>query len=473
MHVQTTRSMRWPALASACLALGAALPARAITEDPALAALVDEALAKSPERARTGAEVDAERARTGVADAFPDPTLTLGIQNDGFKSIQIGTMETSFWQIMVSQPIPWPGKRGARVAAAKAQTTAVEARLARVELDLRSAVESAWIDLLLVRGQLALQARLESLWREAEALTRTRYGIGAVPQSDLVRAQLELTRLAAQRVSLEATERARVQTLNRYRHHPLEEPVETPRALASLEAPPVPTPEEAEAEAEAKSPEVAQARLATVAAARRMASAQRERYPDLAIGAGIMLRGQLEPMWQATVSVGLPIFSARRAAVTESGHRGRVEALAEDSLRPVVRLRARERQTALAAFAQTVRLYRQGLLVQSDAAVRSTLSQYKVGKVPFAAVLEVMRGLVSDEAGALDAVAQAQRVGIAMRAVSLDAPPGIGGGGGIASGSVPGASGGGMGAGGSGGRASGGGAAAGDAPAQGAMGSGM
>ena len=87
-----------------------------------------------------------------------------------------------------------------------------------------------------------------------------------------------------------------------------------------------------------------------------------------------------------------------------------------------------------------MKLYRETLLVQSDAAMRSTLTQYKVGKVPFASVLEVMRGVVADEGGFLDTLAQAQRVAIAQREVSLDPPAALG----VASmsgGSVPGASG--------------------------------
>jgi outer membrane protein, heavy metal efflux system len=74
--------------------------------------------------------------------------------------------------------------------------------------------------------------------------------------------------------------------------------------------------------------------------------------------------------------------------------------------------------------------------VQSDAAVRSTLAQYRVGKVTFPSVLEVLRGLVVDEGGYLDALATAQRIDIADREVSLAPPAGPLGG--AAGGSMPG-----------------------------------
>jgi len=86
-----------------------------------------------------------------------------------------------------------------------------------------------------------------------------------------------------------------------------------------------------------------------------------------------------------------------------------------------------ERQTLLEALSRTNRLYRGALLIQSDGAVRSTLAQYRVGKASFAGVLDVLRGLVADEGGYLESLAQAQRVAIAQREVSLEAPPGLGG----------------------------------------------
>jgi outer membrane protein, heavy metal efflux system len=442
-------------------------------DDPVLDALVREALEKSPEYARARATVAAERERIPQAGALADPTLSLGIQNDGFKEIQIGKMETSYYQIMLTQPFPWPGKRGARERAASAQASAVEAQLERVRLSTTAEVERGYVDLLLVRGQLELLAKLESLWKQAEAMARTRYEVGEGTQSDLVRSQLERTRLQQQRIALEAVERTRVETLNRLRVHPLDEAIPTQRTLADLATAPPTTAEQAAADAAARSPELAQARLATSAAERRVEVARQDRYPDFSVTAGIMPRGSLDPMWLASVGVTLPIFSGRKQsrAVAESGNRREAEAQGEEATRQVVELRARERHTLSTALARTNAIYKDALLVQSDAAVRSTLSQYKVGKVTFASVLDVLRGLVADEGGYLDSLAQAQRVAIAAREVSVDAPSGLGGG--VASGSVPGAGAMGAGGGGAKGAASGGGQAEPAASSVGGMSSGM
>jgi outer membrane protein TolC len=410
-----------------------------MTRDPVLEALIREALDRSPEYASARATVEAERQRPPQVGALPDPTVSLGIQNDGFDAIRIGEMETSFWQIMVTQGFPWPGKRGAREEAARAQARVAEAQLDRIRLSTRAQVERAYVDLLRTRDQLRLQEKLEALWKEAEVMARTRYEVGQGAQSDLLRAQLERTRLQQQRIALEVAERTRIQVLNRLRVHPLDEPIETPSALRDLRAPALVTAEQMVSDSERRSPELAQAKLSVAAADRRVEAAKKERYPDFSVTAGIMPRGSLDPMWLATVGISIPLWSGRKQskAVEESAYRREAGQQGEESARQVVRLRAQERHSVLAAALRTSELYQGGLLVQSDAAVRSAMAQYQVGKVTFASVLEVLRGLVADESGFLDSLAQVQRVAIAQREVSTD--PASAAGGALASGTIPGA----------------------------------
>ena len=96
-------------------------------DDPLLTSLIQEALAGNPDLAQAKVLVDADRERIPQAQALPDPTLSLGIQNDSFNKIEVGQMETSFYQVMVTQPLPWPGKRALRGEVAKLGAQATEA----------------------------------------------------------------------------------------------------------------------------------------------------------------------------------------------------------------------------------------------------------------------------------------------------------------------------------------------------------
>jgi hypothetical protein len=93
-----------------------------------------------------------------------------------------------------------------------------------------------------------------------------------------------------------------------------------------------------------------------------------------------------------------------------------------------LRLRTEERLALLDSARETIALYREGLLVQSESTSSSTLAQYQVGRVPFAAVLEALGGWISDHEGYLEALAQAQRIAISQAELSLDPTPGAEGG---------------------------------------------
>jgi outer membrane protein TolC len=433
---------RWLAAAAALLVAPAAPAAGAPTlpADPVLAALIEESLAARPELRQAEATARAERERAPQAGALPDPVLSLAIQNDGFERIQIGEMESSYWQVMLSQGIPWPGKRGLRSEVARLGAERAEVGIARARLTTEADVRRAYLELLLARDRLALLARLESLWQKSAGLARVRYEAGEAPQSDVLRAQLELSRLRQRRWALEVQERTSVQALDRLRAKPLDAPVATTASVRDLGVPEVPSLDAAVEDALARSPELAQARLGVERARRQLALSRRERFPDLALTAGVMPRGSLDPMWQAGISIGLPLWAGRKQgrAVSESAARADADALGADAVEQVLRLRVAERRAALGALADAIRLFREGLLVQSQATADSTIAQYRVGKVTFASVLEANAGFIADEEAYLGALADAQRVSIAAAEVSLD-PVGGGYGGSAGGGAMPGA----------------------------------
>jgi len=442
---RASRSARALALAVALPALAAvAPPARAAgggpAPDSALAALVSGALAGRPEIAQAEAAARAERARVPQARALPDPVLSFGLQNDGFDGLRIGEMETSYWSVSAAQTIPWIGKRGLRAKAQSLGAGQAEADLERARLTVRAEVERAWVDLLLAREQLRILGRLDVLWTQAEGMSRARYEAGGGAQTDILRAQLERSRLQQQRWALVAEERRRAAVLNRVAGRPLDAPVPAGVSLADLADPVLPDSAAAEADAEARSPELRRARLAVEQSVALASLARKEFFPDLTVSGGVMPRGgAFEPMWQAGVSLPLPLWAAGKQAraVSEQRNRGESARGGEEAVRRLLRQRLEERRALLAAQLETNRLYRSGLLVQSEATVSSAMAQYQVGRVPFAAVLEALGGFLADLTGYHESIAAARRLDIAQRELSLDPVPGAPGGG-ISAPSMPG-----------------------------------
>ncbi len=439
----------FPALALLVALAGPALAADpaaapsgpALSADPVLAGYVSDALGSLPELARAQANNQADLERIPQSRAMPDPVLSLGIQNDGFRRIRIGEMESSYLSIMASQTFPWHGKRGLRGEVAGLEARLSETAVDRARLAIAADVGRAYLDLLLARDQLSLLGRVESLWTQAEAMARVRYETGDGAQSDLIRAQLERSRLKQRRWALEAEDRRRAAVLNRLRGHALDEALPVSRSLLDLPDPELPADAAAWQEAEAQSPELRRAELAAERSSRLVDLAGRDAYPDLTVSAAVMPRGDaFEPMWQAGVSFPVPVWSGSKQSRAVAENRLRQDASRQDvaSVRQLLRQRVTERNLQLGALLEANRLYRTELLVQSEATVSSAMAQYQVGRTAFASVLDALGGYVADLGGYLESTAAAQRLDIARREVSLDPAAGMsaGGAGGT---SVPGA----------------------------------
>jgi outer membrane protein TolC len=423
----------------------------ALMSDPLLAGFIKDALEQRPELAQARATIQADRERVPQVSALPDPVLSLGIQNDGFSSIEIGDMETSWLSVIASQTFPWSGKRDLRGEVITLGALQAEADLNRARLSIQADVERAYVDLLLVRDQLGLLAKLESLWTQADGMARARYEAGNGAQSDILRAQLERSRLKQRRWARETEERRRIAVLNRVRGHPLDDAITTNRSLVDIPDPVLPMDNVAFEDAEARSPELQKSRLAIQQSAKLVDLAATDYYPDVTVSAGVMPRwGEFDSMWQAGLSFSIPIWvgSKQSRAFEESRLRGTATQYSAEAIRQLLRQRVTERLTLLEALIEINRLYRSGLLVQSEATVSSTMAQYQVGRVTFASVLEALIGYVADLNEFYESVAETQRVDIAQREVSLDpavdpVSGGLGGssvpGGGMGGSSTPGA----------------------------------
>ena len=251
--------------------------------------------------------------------------------------------------------------------------------------------------------------------------------MGKGSQADLLRAQLERTRLDQTRARLKSEERIAQGQINRLRNAPTGQPIPTQRTLEQLPDP-QPVAPDFQAKAEAESPELRSAKLGIQQAQRNLDLAKLDRHPDFSVSAGVMPRGGLEPMWTASIGITLPLWqkNKQKRAVAEQEYRQTASGFAVEQVRCLLEQRIQERNSDLEAALQVIQLYRGGLLIQSESTFRATLAQYTVGQLPFLSVLEALNGWISDQSGLIQAQAQAQATRIAQMELTLGPTPGIG-----------------------------------------------
>ncbi len=410
------------ALVEVVAVLLAQAPVGAAQPDAVLGALVDEAVSVRPELAQARAQTRAARERAPQVRALPDPMLQVGVQNDSFDKWQVGKMETSWVLFMATQTFTFPGKPGLRGELADVDVQRRELAFERLRLTTVADMRRAYLALQLGRARLELLARLTSLQQTAVGAALARYETADGPQSDVLRARLELSRLRQQRLMLEADVRLQTQAINRLRHRPLTEAIEGAPALAQLAFPAVPELGQAIQEWRAHSPEyrAAGAEQAGATAAGKLAS--RSYFPDLTVGVGVMIRGALDPMWTVTVGVPVPVFAATKQSrsVAEANAQSEAARSGVEAMEQLLELRISQRLEYWAALRDVWASYEGGLLADAEAVSASTQNQYQVGKVPFAAVLEANLAAIATVEASLVVLADAWRLAIAHDERSLE-----------------------------------------------------
>ena len=148
------------------------------------------------------------------AGALDDPSLSY--RGWGVPLRQPWNYNAAQNMFMVGQTFPGFGKRGLRTEIARSDVAEAKAALDNVRLDIRVRVRKAFYDLLRAQDELRIHDDHVGIARQAVEAARIKYTVGKVPQQDILKAQVALTRLAEHLIHFEQDAeiaRARLNTL--------------------------------------------------------------------------------------------------------------------------------------------------------------------------------------------------------------------------------------------------------------------
>ena len=366
-------------------------------------------------------------AREAIDDALergwePGPTVGVFYQNDG-AGPSLGREPMTMLGVSGGQDLPYPGKLGLRRQVAQADAGVAGLDVERARLSVVGSVKRAYSGLLLARGLAALALEQRNVWQEVQETARVRYASAVGTQQEMLRAQVEATRVQALHAQHHAEARARLAQLNALRGRPADTPVETTASLPVR--PETRSPAEVVAWSEANSPELRAAALAIERDERAVELARLELKPDFNVQGGLMYRGSLPPMWQASVSVALPSRARVKGALAEAqAHLAASKARVED-VRVRLRATVEQRLALLDAAQQIEATYRDGLLPQGDLAVQSATASYAAGQGSQLTVLASVAALLDDRTDYLRLLATHAAEAARLDEASLEQPMGV------------------------------------------------
>lgn len=405
-----------------------------ISQDPVsdLGAILAEAEANNPTILAAEKKADAARARISQAGALPDPTLAVGVMNFPVADPSLGREMMTMARVQLSESFPWPGKRGLREAVARRRADAAGWEVERVRDEVTADVKATYSRIYFLDRALAVTGRNETLIADFADLTSTRYAVGAGTQPDVLKAQVERTRLADQLVVLRERRVSALARLNALVGRPSDTPLpgtELPEAVraAALEVGgeelnfaftpledvladegptdratserSIPTVAEVRRLALESNPAI-QAHQQRVAALERAAAlAGKAKLPDFNVSVGYSRRPRFGDFVDFMVAVPLPVFSDRKqdqgvveheASLAE--HEARHHAMVDELNAEIESLVAGLRR----ARAQLV-LLDDGILPQARTSLASATASYRVGEVDFLTLLDAQVTLYRHE----------------------------------------------------------------------------
>ncbi|HEX9764034.1 MAG TPA: TolC family protein [Candidatus Acidoferrales bacterium] len=353
-----------------------------------LEALVDEALANNPGVQSALRRVEALRRRAPQARSLPDPMLEVGWMGNLKPFGVMRDDPSSYRGVALQQALPFPGKLRLRgdIAGKEAEAAWWDYEAARRQVVTE--VKAAYFEYAYYHKATDITLKNKDLLEKLARIAQARYEVGKGIQQDVLKAQIEISRLRQRLTVIEQQKRTAQVRLNTLLARDPETPLADPAPLARTEL--VRSLDELYQLARENDTGLQREQRRIERGELAVNLARKEYYPDLGVGYSYWNRPLQRDMHGFTFSVNLPVFyrSKQREGVREateeliSVERGRADR------ETTLYFEVKQQYLAAKASDELAQLYAQAVVPQSSLALESALSAYQVGTVDFLTLME-------------------------------------------------------------------------------------
>jgi len=384
-------------LAGSISALGQAHP-RMQGPTTSLASLVAEAQRNNSQVSTAEHAWRASTHLAAQATTLPDPQFTVQNLSVGSPKPWAGFSNSDFAYVGfgVMQDFPYPGKLRLRGVAAEREADARKAQIEVTRTNIADQVKTAYLRLAYLQQSVGL---LDQNTTVIDALIKTevaRYSVGQGSQADILRAQLERTKLLRETTMHEQEWGQLEATLKSLAHRPLDSDdiIPEPLKVAEVSA----QQQEALSLVASQNSTLKADRAMAVQQEARLQAAERGTKPDFSAGYMYQATGSAyRDYYVATFNLRFPRkkrVNAEIAEATEALGRARAEA---DADQQQLEAEARKQAIAVQSSAELMKEYEQGLIPQAESVYRSELNAYQSNRSTLSAVLNALMERISFE----------------------------------------------------------------------------
>lgn len=372
-------------------------------EGPVLSELIQEALENNPRLESASRKVlSAERA-IPQAGALPDPRITLGLMNLPVNSFAFDQEPMTGKQIAVMQMFPFPGKLSLSTDMAEFEAAAVQQQKQEVRNQIIQTVRRAYYDLYAVDRALETVQKNKELMEQLIRIVEIKYATGSGLQQDVLRAQVELSKLDDDLIMWRQKRLVAAAHLNAVLNRPAASPIDV--TSPNLEAPETMNLEFSPQEIERQRPLLIAWRERLNKAEAAVKLARKDLWPNITVGAGYSQRNDLKTgakmydFFSMSVTLDIPLFYKRKQnqkiAEKQLDFQA-VEAHYANILNDVL-ADVEVQKAELERSRKRIELYEGGILLQARQSLESAQAGYQVGKVDFLNVVDNWMRLLNYE----------------------------------------------------------------------------
>lgn len=364
---------------------------------PALQQLIEQALENNPEIKAMQRRFDMMRARIPQAKALDEPVLSIGYMGNIVPFSVQADDPSSGRTISITQDLPYPGKRSLKGKIANTDADAEWWAFEQTRRNVVAEVKDAYFDLYYLTRAIRVVTKTKTLLEQFTKIAEARYSVGRGIQQDVLKAQVEFSKLIEQQTVLEQRKQIAEARLNSLLYRESESPVGPPEELRPRDLPY--SLSQLNETAIANYPDLKGQRRKIEGAQYAIQLAKKEFYPDFSVGFTYVNRPAMPEMYGVSVGIKLPVYYAQkqRPALSEATASFEAEKRSLENKTTLLMFKIRDKYLAETTAQRLVKLYSTTIVPQSSLSLESAIAGYEVGKVDFLTLLDNLVTLLNYE----------------------------------------------------------------------------
>jgi len=374
-----------------------------------LEALVKIALEQNPSVQAARQAAEAKKARIVAQRTLPDPTVSFETMGDPVPfRLQAGD-PSSGRTFSLEQEIPFPGKLDLKGKIAEKEAAVRGWSAEQTRLWVVRDLKRAYYDYFFLHKSREIVEENKGLLDHFAQAAEARYRVGQGTQQDVLRAQVEISKLMDRMEVLEQRRVTAQSLINSLLHRSPEAPLGKPEDVALPEV--RHSLEELQQLARNNSPALRMQEQEIERNQHGVELARRDYYPDFSVGFSYVDRDREPEMYGVMVKAKLPLYYWRKQRPELDSARLNLASSQRERESAVATLAAsvRDAYTVLTASNRLAELYKSTVIPQASLALESALASYQVGQVDFLRLLDGLMTLLEYQLKYFESVTESRK----------------------------------------------------------------